>query len=274
MTDVHDDTLEPSTSETDEVIDGVTEDYSFEDIKLDRPAKNFVAEITRKSSDQVKEVLAGIPAAIEAAVTAAMEKTKSPAPVEQKTGLEAYSVDQLKQHAETLEVSDPMRQKISEHVQERIIHDRVASEVGAFTRDQRLQMDRTEWANRAKTRYPDLENPNSDFYKKVEAELKSMDASIASINPRSAYDAANAVAQAEGIRPTVRKSVPKPSATKGSSKPAETPDGEGPSDAEIAAMEAKLQHAMPKGKKFNRDNIRDRQKHYSDPNVLRHHLKG
>jgi hypothetical protein len=259
--------LDPSTSE--EVDENVAAEEQ-EEIKLDRPMANLVAEITRKVSEPLMKSQEQMFAQLADMQQSANKQT--PEPVQQKTGLDAYTLDQLEDHAATLEETDPMKKKIEKHVSDRIIHETIAQQVGAFTSEQRLEDSRREWGRKAMAKFPDLEDTGSDFFKKVDAELKTMDPGIVRTDPRAAYNAAHIVAASEGVKSAPRRQVTKPAATKGSAKPADVPNDDGPSDNEIDEMSRKLQGALPKGKKFDKERIRERSKYYQTN--LKHHLRG
>ena len=268
MSDVNEELESSPSEEVDESPKEEVEETPEEELKLDRPAGNFVKELARKNSDQMQEFMQSMPAL----VAEIMQSTqKSPEPAQQKTGFYAHSIGDLEQHAAGLEATDPNRQTILDHVQERKITDAVQKQVATFTTEQKMANARTEWGNKATNKYPELNDPSSDFFKQTDKELKSMEQSVVAVNPRAVYDAANAVAQSLDVKPAQRRTVTKPGATKSAAKPAEKVEGAELSEADIKAAGAGLEHVLPKGKKFDPKAIRERAKHYKTN--LSHHLK-
>jgi len=259
---------EPSNSPEpaeDKVGDGKDKDGSrtLENVRgeLLRKQEKLQSEINKQFSDlnaRLTDLARGM-------VRPAAEKPKSQA------SLDDYTVSELEQYRGT--ISDADKPKLDAYIADRKTREAVKHEMESFTKQQQLDQSRVQYNKTAVDRYPDLNKETSDFAREVDRRLQELPEDIVMRNPRVVLDIANDVAIDRGVKPTQRRTVEGLSRVAPSnSSPTEQPTYTSKlTDDERDRIESKLQSALPKGKKFDRKKIIEREKFYDE--VIDEHIQ-
>lgn len=134
------------------------------------------------------------------------------------------------------------------------------------TRFQQLQMtqkthtERHRFNKMAVDRYPDLSDPDSDFAQEVDRQLRSVDPELRDRNPRVVYDIANDVAMSRGVSPQIRRTVRATAPTNTGPAEKANQDVQLMSDERREELKRRLQSSLPKGGKFDDDDLKDTEK--------------
>jgi hypothetical protein len=136
----------------------------------------------------------------------AARPTKEPSTLEEMSLVQLQS---LKTEASKLENVDPNTiAQIDDAIVNRRVQDTIKSELGAFTNEQRATAQREQAKADALAQFPDLRNPQSDFYKAVDRHLQTLGDAYVQSNPQAVLDAAARVAVREGVKPVARTPIP------------------------------------------------------------------
>jgi len=247
----------PATeSESEEVIDQETDvEETDEKGKGDkgRTLDNVRGELVRKQ-DRLEQSLRNEIRELRTALLASKPAAKQ----EPANELDAMSVSQL----ENLRAQVPEGQKeaFEAYLSTRRTEDLVEKRFSSFTAQQEFAKQRAYYTTMAVERYPDLKDYTSDFAREVDQMLSALDPAVVARNPRVVYDLANDIAIQRDVRPRQRRVVSGKTATTRTS-PAPAAESKAKIDPTLAA---KLKRALPKGKDFNTDRLKERAEYYSE----------
>lgn len=176
--------------------------------------------------------------------------------------LSNLTVTQLK----NMRAQVPAEQKAAfeEYLVERMVDEQVEAKVGKTLKAQNLTTTRKQVAQEAVNLYPDLADNTSEFYQKVDKELRQRGEAYANNNPHAVLDVAAYVAARTGVVQNVRNRAPGAPASKRNAPPAKKQDDGGLPVERANSLASALQGALPKGKKFNIDKVRKASKVYLD----------
>lgn len=245
--------------------------------KSGRTIENVYRELSRKQEEFQSQMMSQFMDAQRQLVEALKVK---PEP-EKKTGtLDDMSVSELESlRGQVAENSPDKLGEFDAYLNKRRVDDQVASRMSDWEKRQSVEQARGKAQQDALRRYPELADRSSAFYAAVNNRLNELGDSYVNSNPRAVLDAANDVAAEMGVSPRAAgkaASMRGRVATRGNSNPkakeAQADDESGPSQAEIDKIAAKLQGALPKGKKFNTKDLKDKSKFYR--NNLQYYLRG
>jgi hypothetical protein len=280
MTDLFDqlkDVIRDSSPTNDSTDGAATADHSTDDAQADsgavddgktkdsRSIDNVRGEILRKFGDfqaEVRGTLAEIKGQLSTSAPASSAKPSS-----LQDQLNQYTADQLEQLRSTL--PEDQRSAIDPYIQRKRVKEEVDQRFSAFTESYQTKSERDRFNSMAVARYPDLYNLASDFAREVDARIKQQPESVTKNNPRLVLDIANDVAIERGMKPQARRVIQGTGRQGFGSRtaPANQEDAAGASgglsDEKHDAISKALQAALPRGQKFDRKAIREREKNYS-----------
>lgn len=192
---------------------------------------------------------------------------QSQAATNQPKTIEDMSVQEL----EGLLPNVPEDQKadFKEYILLRKAEERAEQKYMARTQSQQLAEQERRFNEQAVTRWPQLQDRSSEFYRATDRILSEMGESAAS-NPRAVLDAANeaglelGIAPSTGLIPTRRRA---PGSVAPGRSTAESPKKKSDVDmAEVEKTASRLQNALP-NRKFTKDQLKriaERTKHYQE----------
>lgn len=231
-----------------------------------RTIDNVYRELSRKQEEFQRQMLEQQNKLIET-----LARKAEPEP-EKKTGnsLDDMSVQELESfRAQVVEASPEKVGEFDAYLNQRRVDAQVNSRMSDWENRQKVEQLRSKAQQDAIRRYPELSQRGSEFYNAVNGRLNELGDSYVGANPRAVLDAANDVAAEMGVSPRqagkaaqMRGRV----AGKANANPkAQEPEKrEGMSDDQLDVISQRLQSAMPKGKKFDKKAIREREKFYRD----------
>lgn len=264
---------EVETEETEEVETEETE--TEEEESEGRTIDNVYGELTRKQ-EKAEEMQQKFNQSMLSQMGNLVENVTErlaaqPAGQQGPKTVEDYSVAELTAHRDSLPAEDPNRTQLDSVIADKIVNEKVRAQVQEITGMDRMQAQREAAALEAVERYPELADETSQFYRKVDQRIRSLDSAYVNANPRVAMDVANEVAIAQGVSPTqprTRMVVPgKPNATRRDGG-APVPKAESKlkmSEAEAMKIAKSLEGAL--GRKFTKKEIleiRENHKSYDD----------
>lgn len=198
---------------------------------------------------------------------------KTPAQPTTKTGdsLDNMAVSELKAIREN--VPEDKRTAFDEYVLDRTIKEQVDSQVNQFRQSFDVEQTRKQAAQTATTRYPQLVDKNSEFYRAVDTEVRQRGEQYMQKNSDAVLTIANEVAIRMGVDARrVRRAPPGSPAKSGSQPVGEQGDKVETISVEAAeSIAASLQNAMG-GKKFDIAKIQERHAAYVKDQRL--HVRG
>jgi len=200
-----DETPAPESEET--LVGEESESETPKEEEKDR-FHNLQREMDRKLEKQQREFLASQERLMEKMLEKFSEssyRSSKPSTLEEMSLAQLQS---LRAEAAGLENVDPNTLKsIDDAIVNRRVQDTVDARLGSFTKEQRANMERDAAKAEALQKYPDLRNPQSEFYQKVDRYLQVRGEAYVKSNPQAVLDAAARIAVEEGIQPA-RAAVP------------------------------------------------------------------
>lgn len=177
-----------------------------------------------------------------------------------KNSLDDYTVAELEAYAS--QVPEEKQQEFAAYLQSRKMEERLTQKVEKLTSQQQLQNQRQQFNQKAVELYPDLANDSSPIARRVEAALREVSEDVIQTNPRIVYDLANTAAVELNVTPKAVKRPTQPAPS--NSGPAPAPKSKSKrSDEERAKIAKNLANALPRGKKFDMDRIREKEEFYA-----------
>jgi hypothetical protein len=236
-----------------------TNDASNEDKKEDRSLDNVRGELIRKQ-EKLRDELSDLRSEIRG-LTASLQS--KPVKEQQESGndLDKMPVQQL----ESLrgQVPEENLADFDRYLIERKVRETVDSKLGDFTKTQSMRLERDKYNAAAKQRYQELNDLSSDFARAVQRKLNELPDELVETNPRVVLDMANEVAVDQGVKPRARREVRgKPASADTAPAPTDKPQI-AMSDEEMADIATKLSGALPRGKKFDMDRVKQRAEFYN-----------
>lgn len=254
-----------------------------------RSVENIYGEFSRKNK-QLQEQISGLAESVQKLTEAFTKQNSdetraqrfqqgySPAapsapravPQHAAADLSGYSDEQLQQALASGQLSAYQRQLVEQALQERKFDQRLESRLKEREKQSEVSRLRMEAEEAALTAFPALQNKNSEFARRVEAELAQQRAKYGEF-PTDKFDVANRIARVMGIE--VSRIVTPGYIGRPESQGAEPDEGpEGQSDEEIRDIASNLRYALPirlnpetgkmERKKFNLKRIKERSKEY------------
>lgn len=222
-----------------------------------RTAENVYREMSRKY-DTLQERYERVLSLLES------RQQEQPKPDESDDPLASKSIAQLK--ALRGQVPEENQAAFEEYIRNREVEELVNSKVQEREQKTRFTTMREASAQEAVNLYPDLSDHTSDFAQKVDQELRRLGRQYVDSNPQAVLDAANRVALRTNHTPAVRRTrVPGLPATKRNAAPVKGTKKEPKQSVEEASKIARnLQRALPKGSKFDVEEMRKRTDEYFD----------
>ena len=203
---------------------------------------------------------------------------------EKKTGntLDDMSVLELDNFRAQVVADNPDKLAEYDHyITNRRIDAKVTERMAQFQENSQVESRRREANNAAVSRYPELGQRGSTFYKAVNERLTELGQSYYDSNPRAVLDASNDVAAERGVAPSPRQRVRGSVAgRRGSGAPVKNAGTDAEHNlpknaqekADREAIANRLRSALPKGKDFDDKAIQKRMGEYQDN--LNYFLRG
>lgn len=234
-----------------------------------RTIDNVRGELLRKQEKDKAEIMGAL-AQLSQAIHSRPEPTPPPsAPSVNKT-LDQMTFAELTALEATVDwttVDEAQKSGFQAAKQARLVEEAVDSKLGSFTAQQQREDKRRRFNQEAVDLYPDLNNPGSEMAVAVDALLKDLNPAAVENNPRILLDVANSAAISQGVKPEVRREVhglTRPASTR--TAPAEKVEEDDPpgmmTDEQRAelARKFKAKGALPPGKDFDLDELKDSEK--------------
>jgi hypothetical protein len=245
--------------------------------KSGRTIENVYRELSRKQEEFQAQMMSQFMDAQRQLI----ENLKSQPEPEKKTGtLDDMSVTELETfRAQVAEQNPEKLGEFDDYLNQRRVDERVSSRMSEWEKRQRQEQLRSKAQQDALRRYPELATQGSPFYTAVNARLNELGDAYVEANPRAVLDAANDVAAEMGVSPrqaskaaSMRGRVASKSNSNPKAKEKDKDEDKGLSDSEHEKIASRLSHAMPKGKKFDKKSLQERNKFYRDN--LQFYLRG
>ena len=237
-----------------------------------RTIENVYRELSRKQIEDAEANRAFQERMIGALgeITSKISEYREPAKPDQSTGntLDEYSVSQL----------DGLRGQVPEeklvefdaYVMNRKIDAKVDEKVGKFSQAQSFETKRETSVQEAMNRFTDLNDPDSEFYKDVDKELRSRGADYSKGNAQAILDTASYVAASTGygVRQAAQPRIPSQQGRRTGAPVQQEEDKGGMTTERAEELAAGLQNALPPGKKFDIKKIRENANEYIENSDL------
>ena len=239
--------------------------------KQERTADEVRGEVLRKQEKDKAEIMGKL-ADLSIQIGQSTQFRQEPAPTPGNTGtkkLEEMSSAELAQFQSALDwekVSDADKLDFKILVASKQQEEKFGTQLKSLQKSQKLDAERQKYADIAKTRYPDLQKKGSDLAREVDTRLQALSETIVLSNPSVVLDLANEVAIQKNIRPETRRIVEglgRPAGSRTASAGTEDDEPEGMMDDDQRAALAKAferRNALPKGQKFDLDEIKEEEK--------------
>jgi hypothetical protein len=236
------------------------DDKDQDDGDKGRSLDNVRGELLRKQ-DKLRDELADLKAELRGISSALKSQPKPAQPAEPADDLMQYSVQQL----ESLrgQIPEEKQAEFDRYIMKRTMDEEINSRISVFTREQQLQQKRDQYNRTATSRYPDLADLTSEFAREVNYRLQDLDEDVVNSNPRIVLDLANEVAIEKGVKPSSRRVIRGRPATADTAPAPTNKPKPSMSDEEMSDIAKRLQGALPKGKKFDMDRVKQRVEFYS-----------
>lgn len=238
-----------------------------------RTIENVYRELSRKQEEFQERMMQQMAESQKMLVEAIQTRTPEP---EKNSGntFDDMSVSQLEEfRAQVAENNPEYLQQFDTYLQQRRVDETVEQRLQQYRQKDQMESRRKQANETAVTRYPELGQKNSNFYRAVNSRLQEMGREWVESNPRAVLDAANDVAVEMGMtpqthRPAIRGNMA--SRDMGGGAPVSKPNEKKPlpksasTEEDRAAIAARLKAALPAGKSFSADkDIEDKMADYN-----------
>ena len=251
---------EPESPEAPEAAPAAGEKSAGKE-KKERTIDNVQKEFARKQEKQEAKMQDFMEKMIDKVADIATAPSAPAAPVGQKT-VDQMSAQELSGLRQAIPEDNPAAMaELNARIASAEAAERVDKKLDSFKNEQAVLQLRDTAKREAMNRYPELANPKSDFYRKVDKQIKELGEGYVSSNPRAVLDISNDVAAREGVKMSSNRQPANTPANRSNAAPANQPAGADEdypiSDAEMDRLGKVFKRALPKGKEFNMDEIKE-----------------
>jgi hypothetical protein len=230
------------------------EPSTIEPSKESEPAEkdllyNHKREMERKLAEQRDELPRIVQQVLEPVLDKLTQSTQAPKQPSTVDEMSLAQLQDLRNQVSAMENPDPVAiRQIDDAIVDRRVDQKLENRLGSFEANQRMESQRESSKTEALRLYPDLRNPQSDFYRAVDTALRLRGEEYVRSNPQAVLDVAARVAVESGVKPV--RSTPAPNVARSRSAPA--PEDEAPAITdEIKALKKHYEKALPEGKTFD-----------------------